>query len=60
MEIIVYFIEISLMFVPKGPIDNKSSSIQIMTWRLIGAKPLYGSMMTQYTNVYVRLRASKC
>ena len=27
-------------FVPKGPIDNKSSLVQLRAWRRTGAKPL--------------------
>ena len=33
-------IEISLKFVPKGPIDNKLALVQIMAWRRTGGKPL--------------------
>ena len=32
-------IQISLKFVPHGPIDNKSALFQVMAWRLFGAKP---------------------
>ena len=32
-------IEISLKFVPKGPIDNKLALVQIMAWRRTGDKP---------------------
>ena len=31
---------ISLKFVPMSPINNKSSLVQVMTWRLTGNKPL--------------------
>ena len=34
------FIEISLKFVPKGPINNIPALVQIMVWRRTGAKPL--------------------
>ena len=37
-------IEISLKFVPKGPINNIPSLVQIMAWRLPGDKPLSGPM----------------
>ena len=45
-------ISISLNFVPEGPIDNKTSLVQVMAWRLIGDKPLqrvqwWRSSMTQ-------------
>ena len=38
-------INISLNFVPYGPIDYKSALVQIMAWRRAGNKPLYESMM---------------
>ena len=33
-------IRISLKFVPKGPINNKSALVQAMAWRRTGDKPL--------------------
>ena len=38
-------IEISLKFVPKGPINNIPALVQIMAWRRPGDKPLSESMM---------------
>ena len=38
-------IKISLKFVPKGPINNCPSLVQIMAWRWPGDKPLSGLMM---------------
>ena len=38
-------IEISLKFVPKGPIDTIPALVQIMTWRRPGDKPLSDPMM---------------
>ena len=38
-------IEISLKFVPKGPIDNIPALVQIMAWRRQGDKPLSEPMM---------------
>ena len=38
-------IEISLKFVPKGPINNISTLIQIMAWRRPGDKPLFEPML---------------
>ena len=38
-------IKISLKFVPKGPISNIPSLVQIMAWRRSGDKPLSESMM---------------
>ena len=29
------------MFVPKGPIYNKSALVQVMAWHLLGAKPFW-------------------
>ena len=40
-------IKVSLKFVPKGPIDNKSSLVQVMTWRQTGDKPLPEQIKTQ-------------
>ena len=45
-------IQISLKFVPNGTIDNKSALVQVMAWRLLGAKPLPEAMMIQFTNAY--------
>ena len=36
----IILIEISMKFVPKDPIDNKSVLAQIMAWRRPGDKPL--------------------
>ena len=38
-------INISLSFVPKGPIDNIPTLVQIMAWRWSGDKPLSEPMM---------------
>ena len=38
-------IDISLKFVPKGPINNISALVQIMAWRQPGDKPLFEPMM---------------
>ena len=38
-------IEISLKFVPKGPINNIPALVQIMAWRRPGDKPLSEPMM---------------
>ena len=40
-------IEISLKFIPKGPIDNILALVQIMTWRRQGNKPLSEPMMVR-------------
>ena len=38
-------IEVSLKFVPKGPINNIPALVQIMAWRRPGDKPLSVTMM---------------
>ena len=48
------FIQISLKFVPKGPIDNKSALVQVMAWCQTGNKPLPGPLLAQFTSTYVR------
>ena len=47
-------IKISLKFVPKGAIDNKSAMVQVMSWHRKGDKPLPVSMLTQFTDAYVQ------
>ena len=53
---------VSLKFIPKGSIGNKSSLFQVMAWQWTGEKPLLEAMITQvYDNVWqpyasVRLR----
>ena len=44
-ENIWIYIKISLKFVLKGPINNDLALLQIMAWRLDGAKPLSEPMM---------------
>ena len=46
-------IKISLKFVPKGPIDNNSALVKIMTWHQIGNKPLSEPMLTRFTDAYM-------
>ena len=47
-------IKISLKFVPKGPIDNKSALVQVMAWCRTGDKPLPEPMLTQFTDAYMQ------
>ena len=47
-------ITISLKFIPKGPIDYKSALVQEMAWHRTGEKPLPESMLTQFTDAYIR------
>ena len=49
-----FFHKIPLKFVPMGPIDNNQALFEIMAWRLIGNKPLYEPMLTQFTDPYMR------
>ena len=39
--------QISLKFVPQGPINNIPALVQIMAWRRLGDKPLSGPMMVR-------------
>ena len=43
-------IKISLKFVPKVPIDNKSALVQVMAWRRTGDKPLPEPMLSQFSD----------
>ena len=45
-------IKISLKFLPKGPIDNNSTLVQIMSWCRIGDKPLSEPMLTRLTEFW--------
>ena len=45
---------ISLKFVPRGPIDSYPWLVQLMAWRRTGDKTLSESMMTQFTDAYMR------
>ena len=47
-------IQISLKFVPKGSIDNKSALVQVTAWRRTGDKPLPEAMVIQFTDANVR------
>ena len=47
-------IQISMMFAPRGPVDNKPALIQVMAWRLIGAKPLPEQMLIQFIDAYMQ------
>ena len=49
-------IEISLKFVPWGPINNIPALVQIMAWRRTGDEPLSESMMVRLpTHIYTSL-----
>ena len=47
-------IRISLKFVPKGPIENKSELVQVMAWRRSGDKPLPKQILAPFTDAYKR------
>ena len=47
-----------MKYIPKGPVDNKPSLVQIMAWHLFGAKPLSEPMMAWFGNAYMPLLAS--
>ena len=46
-------VQISLKFVPRGPIYNKPTMVQVMAWCQTGDKPLPEPMMTQFTVAYM-------
>ena len=51
------FIRISLKFVPKGPIDDKSALVQLMevtAWQRTGDKPFSEPMMALFADAYMR------
>ena len=51
-------IQISLKFVPKGPINNIPALVQVMAWRQPGDKPLSDPMMIKFTDAYMHHSAS--
>ena len=42
------------MFVPEGPIGNRSELVQVMAWCLTGDKPLF-ELMTQLSDSHMFL-----
>ena len=38
----------------RSPIDNKQALVQVMAWRRTGDKPLPESMLTWFTDAYMR------
>ena len=46
--------QITLKFVPRGPIDNKPALFQVMAWRQTGDKPLPEPMLTKFTDAYMQ------
>ena len=49
------FIQISLMFIPKGLINNKHILVEIMAWYRTDDKLLSELVMAYYTNAYMSL-----
>ena len=47
-------VQISLEFVPKGPIDSKWALVQVMAWRQIGDRPLSEPVLTQFIDAYMQ------
>ena len=47
-------IQISLKFVPRGPVDNRPALVQVMAWRQTGDKPLSESTVIKFTDAYMR------
>ena len=53
-ENVLISIKISLKFIPKGPINNIPTLVQIMAWRRPGNKPLSETMMIiSLTHIWV-------
>ena len=59
-ENILFFIEISIKFVPLFRIDNTPALVQIMDWHWTGDKPFSEPMMTYLADAYMRHSASMC
>ena len=47
-------IEISLKFVPRSSIDNKTALVQVMAWHWTVDKPLSEPMVAQFTDTYMQ------
>ena len=43
-----------LKLVPKGPIDNKLTFVQVMAWCRTDDRPLPEPVMTQFNDAYIR------
>ena len=52
-------IQISLTFVPDGPIDNKSALVQVMAWRRIADKLSTELMPSQFADAYMQEISSR-
>ena len=58
-ENIIISIEVSLKFVPKGPINNIPALVQIMAWRRQGDKPLSEPIMV-WLPTHICLTRTQC
>ena len=47
-------IQMSLKFVPRSPIDNKLTLVQVMAWCQTSNKPFPELMVTQLIGAYMR------
>ena len=47
-------IKVSLKYVPRSPIDNKPTLVQVMAWCWPGDKPLPEPMLAQFPDAYMR------
>ena len=54
MQIVVFWIQISPMFTPKGPISNKPAPVYIMALRRTWDKPLSQPKMAKFIEAYMR------
>ena len=50
------YLEVSLKFVAKSPIDNKTTLVQVMAWCQTGNKPLHESVVAWFTAAYICYR----
>ena len=53
-ENVCVLVKISLKFVPKCPIYNNAAMVKIMAWCRIDDKPWSETMLTEFTDAYMR------
>ena len=51
---LLYFDETFIEICSPGPINNIPALVQIMAWRLSGAKPLSEPMIAYFNDAYIR------
>ena len=59
-EQFLILIQMSLKFIPKVLIDNKSVLVQVMAWRRTGDKPLPKSVIIQFIDACMRHEGMMC